>query len=161
MDDFIHAPSSQLNDTILLCEQMGSPGHAALFRTVRDRQISLVVVPRDAPISDKVLNRSQRPMVVLVGDDDGASTGPSGFRAWRRLKQWAGCALVHAAAADVESYTVAIMMAAVLGKLLLIETSSAREPEWAAALEVASIPAVGVLPRGGVHPVPPHKREVQ
>src|SRR3954468_7257007 len=97
MSDYLHASSRQLNDAILTCEQMGSPGHATLFRAVRDRQISLAIVPRDAPISHKGLNQSQRPMAVLLANDDGASSGPAGFRSWRRLKSWAGCGLIHAA----------------------------------------------------------------
>src|SRR3954451_6432303 len=135
--DYIHASPSRLDSAIGTCEQLGSPGHAVLFRAVRDRQISLILMPRDAPVSDKVLNRSQRPLICLLGDDDGASTGPAGFRSWQRLKGWAGSAMVHAAAADVEAYAVAIMMATLQGRLLLIETSSAREPEWAAALQAA------------------------
>jgi|tagenome__1003787_1003787.scaffolds.fasta_scaffold20307639_2 hypothetical protein len=158
MSDYLHASSRQLNDAILTCEQMGSLGHATLFRAVRDRQINLAIVPRDAPITDKMLNRSQRPMVVLLADDDGASTGSAGFRSWRRLKTWAGCALVHAAVADVETYTVAIAMAVLQGRLVLIETTSAQEPAWAEALQAAGIPAVGVLPRGGVHPMSPGRR---
>jgi len=133
-------------------------GHAALFRAVRGRQISLIVATRGTPISHKVLNQSQRPTVVLLGDDDGASSGPAGFRSWRRLKSWAGCGLIHAAAADVETYTVAIAMAVLQGRLVLIETSSAQEPAWAEALQAAGILAVGVLPRGGGHPVRPGRR---
>jgi hypothetical protein len=159
MTDFLHGNPNRLNEAILMCEQMGSPGHAELFRACRDQQISLVT--REVSISDKVLNRSQRPMVVLLGDDDGHSSGPSGFRSWRRLKSWAGCALIHAAAADVETYTVAIAMAVLQGRMLLIETSSDMAQAWADALQAASIPAIGVLPKGGVHPVPPDKREVQ
>src|SRR4051794_11144416 len=158
MTDFLHGNPNRLNDAILMCEQMGSLGHATLFRAVRDRQISLAIVPRDAPITDKMLNRSQRPMVVLLVDDDGASTGPAGFRSWRRLTTWAGCALVHAAAADAETYQLVVTMAALQGRLLLIETTSAQEPAWAEALQAAGIPAVGVLPRGGVHPVRPGRR---
>jgi hypothetical protein len=158
MDDFIHAPPSLLNDAIVMCEQLSSPGHATLFRAVRDRQINLIVVVRNTSISDEALNRSQKPMVVLLGDDDGASRGPAGFRSWRRLKSWAGCGLIHAAAADVETYTVVVTMAVLLGRLLLIETTSAQEPAWAEALQAAGIPAVGVLPRGGVHPMSPDRR---
>src|SRR4051794_11062401 len=124
MDDYVHASSRQLDDTIVMCEQMGSLGHATLFRAVRDRQISLTIVPRDAPITDKMLTRTQRPMVVLVADDDGAGSGPGGFRSWQRLKTWAGCALVHAAAADLETYAIAVSMAALQGRMLLIETTS-------------------------------------
>jgi hypothetical protein len=158
MNDYVRASSRQLDDVIVMCKKHGSLGHATLFRAVRDRQINLIVVARNMAISDEALNRSQKPMVVLLGDDDGASSGPAGFRSWRRLKSWAGCGLIHAAAADVETYTVAIAMAVLQGRLLLIETSSAQEPAWAEALQAAGIPAVGVLPRGGVHPVRPGRR---
>jgi|tagenome__1003787_1003787.scaffolds.fasta_scaffold20713806_1 hypothetical protein len=153
MDDFIHAPSSLLNDAIVMCEQLGSAGHVTLFRAVQDRQINLIIVARGTPISDAALNRSKRPMIVLLGDDDGAGSGPTGFRSWRRLRTWAGCGLIHAAAADVSSYSVAVALATLQGKLLLVETSAARAPEWVDALRASRIPAVGVLPRGGQHPV--------
>jgi hypothetical protein len=93
-----------------------------------------------------------------VHASSGQLNGPAGFRSWQRLKTWAGCALVHAAAADLETYAIAVSMAVLQGRLLLIETSSAQEPAWAEALQAAGIPAVGVLPRGGVHPMSPDRR---
>jgi hypothetical protein len=138
-----------------MCEQSDSTGHAALFTAVRDGRISLAILPRNAPITDEVLNRSSRPKLVLLGDDDGHSTGPAGFRAWQKLRPWANCGLVHAAAADVDTYHFAVAATMLGGRTLLIETDSAYAHEWAEALYQANIPSMTVVPRGGVHPVMP------
>src|SRR3954471_14383213 len=104
MDDFLHAPPTMLNDAIVMCEQLGSAGHVTLFRAVQDRQIGLAVVGRGTPITDAALSHSKRPLIVLLGDDDDASSGPAGFPSWRRLKSWAGYGMIHAASADASTY---------------------------------------------------------
>jgi hypothetical protein len=42
--------------------------------------------------------------MIVIGDDDHASTGPDAWPSWRRLKGWARAAMVHAAASDRDTY---------------------------------------------------------
>ena len=70
------------------------------------------------------------PMIAVLGDDDYASTGPTGWPATRRLFRWAKGAMIHATGADAPSYQAAIRMAIGSRRFLLIETSSDCAAEW-------------------------------
>lgn len=109
----------------------------------------------------KTLEQSRRPTIVVLGDDDYQSTGPFGWPGWRRLKYWPRMGLIHATGADARSYQLAITIALVQMKLVLIETDTAHAQVWADALFKQRVRAVGLLPRDGDHPVMPDKGEVQ
>jgi hypothetical protein len=63
-------------------------------------------------------------------------------------------AMVHATGADVPTYRLAIGMALVHRRFLLIETDSAHAHDWGEALHKRRIPALGLVPPDGVHPLP-------
>jgi hypothetical protein len=157
MDGYMHIRPDRLNDAIVRCEAVGSPSHAELFRACRDGHLNVTLLARDTLIPARLLRDTTRPLVVLLGDDDEQPSGPNGWRAWRRLKPWARGALIHAAGSDVHTYRVTVAMAVLHRKFLLIETTSRHAPDWACVLDQARIPAMAVLPRGGVHPVMPAK----
>lgn len=162
MSDFLHiSEAGQINDLIVRAEAMDAPGRAELLRGVRDAGINTIFVDRFAVVPMKALRQTLRPLLVVVGDDDFASTGPAAWPSWNRLKTWARGALLHAAAGDVGSYRLAIAGTLARRKLVLIETSSQYARDWALALRQANIPTVAVLPRGGEHPVLPAKKDLQ
>jgi hypothetical protein len=148
-----------IDRVIAMLSAAGQRGQAELFRAVRAGEINVAIVGRQNPAPMKTIETSPRAVIVLIGDDDYQSTGPSGFVAWQRLSYWARAAMVHATGGDAASYRLAIAMAVMHQKFLLIETDSAHAHAWGDALRRRNIPAIGLLPRDGVHPAPPKRAE--
>jgi hypothetical protein len=151
----------QIDRLIAQASTLNLPGRVQLLRAVRGGAINLVEIERTAPAPMRVIERSPRPVMVVLGDDDYAATGPAGWAAWQRLSYWARSALVHATGADVPTYRMAIGLAVVTRRFLLIETDSAHAHDWGAVLHRRSIPAVGLLPPGRVHPLPVDPSKLQ
>jgi hypothetical protein len=145
----------QIDRLIAHASALGLRGRVELLRAVRDGAINLVEIGRQSAAPVRTLEQSPRPVVMVLGDDDYASTGPAGWTAWQRLSYWARCAMVHATGADAASYRLAVGMALIQRRMLLIETDSAHAHDWGAALHKRNIPALGLLPLDGVHPVVP------
>lgn len=150
----IGAPD-QIDRLIVHASALGLPGRVELLRAVRGGAINLLEIGRQSAAPVRTLERSLRPVVMVLGDDDYASTGPSGWAAWQRLSYWARTAMVHATGADAASYRLAIGMALAHRRFLLIETDSAHAHDWGAALHKRNIPAIGLVPPDGAHPVMP------
>jgi hypothetical protein len=129
-----------------------------LYRAAQDGLISLCEIVRGGTPPLKRLDRTGRPVVVLIGDDDYASTGPDGWDATRKLIYWARGAFVHGTGGTAEDYTGAVVMAVCWRRFLLIETSSDHVRQWAEAVQKAPIRinAVYKMPKAfDVHPIPP------
>jgi hypothetical protein len=69
-----------LNRMIAFFAEHGFVGKVELLRAALAGHIALIELPRDAPLPS-ALNRITRPAILLIGDDDYASTGPSGWAA--------------------------------------------------------------------------------
>lgn len=151
----------QIDHLIARATTLNLPGRAELLRAVRSGGIYLVEVARDAPAPMRLIERSPRPVVLLFGDDDYASTGPTGWAAWQRASYWARGAMIHATGADVPSYRMAIGLALMTQRFLLIETDSAHAHDWGAVLYRRNIPAIGLLPPDGQHPLPLRREAMQ
>ena len=108
------------------------------------------------------LGKHGRPIVVIVGDDDYATTGPDGWACADKLRAWASFAIVHGTGAQRQHYAMAAVMAADVGRLLFIETSSVGAQLWAGFLAERTPPLafMGLLPPNGAHPVTPSKGKV-
>lgn len=138
----------------------GGAGHTAeLLLAARRGQIALTVlaVP-DVRAPMKFLRRATLPAIALVGDDPGDSIGlgPSAWLATRRLVEWAAFGIVHGAGGTVADYRGFVTLARHHRRLLLIECSSTRADEWAAALctrKPRPLPFMAFLPRTGPHPI--------
>ena len=151
-----------INTMIAQASRLEMPWRVELYRAVRDKMINLAGPGRDADAPRKLLEASPRPTVVLLGDDDYASTGPDGWMAFRCLGYWARAAMMHATGGDVASYQLAVGLTCIKRRLLLIETSSERAHEWGRALQRRRIPAVGLVPPGdNTHPVQPARGDLQ
>lgn len=152
----------QFDRLIAHAATMGFPGAVELLRSARAGEIDLVQIERAAAAPIRLMEKSTRPVVCVIGDDDDASTGPAGWHATRRLLWWAKAAMVHATGADAESYQVAIAMALASRRFLLIETDTAHMREWGDVLLKRRIPFLGLRPAdGGVHPIPPDRAAMQ
>ena len=84
----IGAPD-QIDRLIAHAATLNLPGRVELLRAVRAGAINLVEIERKAPAPMRLIERSPRPVVMLLGDDDYAATGPAGWVAWQRLSYWA------------------------------------------------------------------------
>jgi hypothetical protein len=119
-----------------------------------------IVVPLDhqAAWPGAEIERSTRPVAVLIGDDpeigNGEAVGPHGWACARRLRYWRPRgAIVHGAAGTHNEYRLAAEAAELSGRFVLVETSAAMVDAWVHLLRDAH-PLV-ILPRSGVHPVLP------
>jgi hypothetical protein len=135
-----------------------------LYRAAQAGMISLCEITRGATPPLKRLDRTDRPSIVLVGDDDYASTGPAGWVATRRLMYWIRAALVHGTGGTMEDYCGAVAMALKWDKVVLVETSSEHLVNWADVVQKAPHRITAVFKRPtapGVHPIPLTKGDVQ
>lgn len=139
----------------------GFSHRAELLRAVRRGSICTIEPRRDAIVSMRILKTAARPALVLVGDDDYATTGPDGWATLPNLLKWARGAMVHGTGATIESYQTAIGMTLVHRHFVLVETSSARVQEWGERFISRRIPVVGLLPTNGAHPLPPARGTMQ
>jgi hypothetical protein len=143
----------------VVADQAGRPGIGELMRQVRRGGLALLLQSaRDEPLTVAELNEAARPTVVVIGDDDYASTGPAGWRCSGAIAEWAAAAVVHAAGATAESYAEAAKAARQLGRALLIETDTAHAEEWAMMFQ--GRPVLLVMPKDGSHPVMPARGAV-
>lgn len=156
----IGAPD-QIDRLIALCADVDLVGRVELLRAVRRGEIGIVEPARDAVVPLRVLERSLRPLIAIIGDDDYCSTGPAAWPATRRLFRWARGAMVHATGADAASYRLAIGMALHCRRFLLIETDTAHMREWGEVLLARRLPFVGLRPPAGSHPVMPPRGAMQ
>lgn len=140
---------------IQLCEAHDSQHHIPLFQAAGAGRIAMTALTdRLSRPNINALRKARRPALILVGDDEGATTGPLGWAATAQLMGWAKGAVVHGSGGDRTSYMMAVLLAEDFGRLLLIETSSDAVASWAAALVRAGVRTVCLKPTGdGVHPV--------
>ena len=156
--------SDQFAAVIAQISQAGYAFKVPLYQAAQAGVISLCEVTRDGIPPLKRLDRTGRPVVILIGDDDYASTGPGGWAATRRLMHWARAALVHGSGGTAEDYCGAVAMAIQWNKMLLVETSSEHLMAWAGVVQRAPRRIAAVFKRPtapGIHPVPLQKGEIQ
>lgn len=154
---------AQIAAMIVQAEQAGAGFYAPLLRRVMRGEVNACLPMRDTSMPPLYrLGRKGRPVVVILGDDDYATTGPDGWACAAKVREWAARAIVHGTGGQPWHYDAAADMAMQVRRLLLIETSSAGAQQWAAFLHerTPALPFVGLLPPDGAHPVMPMKGEV-
>jgi hypothetical protein len=150
---------SDLARASVAVEQAGQPGLAELIRAASHGVIALMMVSdRTVSVSKRELTGCNKPIVTVIGDDDYASTGPSGWLCAKRVAQHTACAVIHASGATADTYAQAWMGARLTGSCALIETNTEHAREWAQLWRGKSV--LLVWPRGGVHPVTPARELV-
>lgn len=158
----IHTPAD-IAHLIVQSEQVGDGYMTELLRPAARGELNLMVLSRGTvqPPFYRMAKKC-RPIVALVGDDDYQTTGPDGWACSDKLRTWAAFAIVHGTGAKREHYATAACMAAKVGRLLLIETSSDGAQLWAGFLAERTPPLtfMGLLPPSGAHPVMPSRGEV-
>ena len=136
---------------------MGAGHTAELILAARRGEIGVLLLKPETPAPMKWLRRATLPTIAVIGDDPGdAGHGPAGWLATRRLVDWAAFAIVHAAGGTVADYRLAVTLTKRHGRLLLIETTSAQQDEWARVLVQAKprpVPFIGVVACDRPHPI--------
>jgi hypothetical protein len=137
-----------------------APHRLPLIRAARDGLINLIEPQRDATIPSRLLDDQRRPVVVLIGDDDHAPTGPAGWACARRLRYWGRAAMIHAAGGKTEHYETIVIGAALHQHTVLIETDTAHQAAWLAFLQPHMGCMVIACRPGDAHPAPPDATKV-
>jgi hypothetical protein len=142
---------------IMQLDQAGLHHRSVLVRGAMAGTICLAEIARGGIPSFKAIERTGRPALIVIGDDDGAAPGPAAWEAVRRLTNWARGAMIHATGACDLSYQRAIDLAIAYRRFVLIETTAAHARQWGDVLLKAPrpIPFELLLPTNGQHPVPP------
>jgi len=162
-DTFSVTSRDDMVRVIAACQAAGVTWRIPLLRAVMQKRIALVELRRETPAPIRDMERMNRPVVVLLGDDDGMVTGPAGWASVGRLQYWPRAVMIHAAGGTAEHYQDAVAAAEVTGRCLIVETTSGKAESWAAWIKKApQRPHVlMVLPRNGLHPVAPSREGVQ
>ena len=149
---FIPCTRENLARAAMGADQAQQPGIAALTREMMRGGLALIyVTDRAAAIDLDGVTEKHRATVLIIGDDDHASTGPAGWKCAEAVAAWGACAVIHAAGATAETYLEAARGGRILGACVLVETDTAHAEQWTALF--VGKPTLLVLPRGGVHPL--------
>lgn len=158
-DPFLVTDAPAMARMINATQQANAP-HVPIFQAAMSGAIALVMVSdRKVPLPLKRMERERRPVLVLIGDDDYASTGPAGWHCARKAAAWTRAALIHGAAGHPDHYQAAVANTLMHGRFLMVETAAAHLHAWAALL--ATKPALVITPTGGQHPLPPPREALQ
>lgn len=151
-----HLSYVQLSDAINRAQHLGSHAYIPILEAVRAGRIACVFVTRrDGMVSNRTLKTFARPVMVIVGDDDHAATGPAGWPTTAPLMRWTRAVMVHGAGAEPDHYKAAVAGTEAHGRFVLVETSSQHVPAWMTC--AADRVAVAIVPRNGPHPVMPNR----
>lgn len=117
---------------IARAEQIGQPDINEVLRPASAGVLNAVFAFRDSHITMRQLKTSDRPVLVIIGDDDYASTGPVGWPDATKLMRWARFVILHGAGGEPGHYSAAVMAAQVHHRALMIETDTAHLDAWRA-----------------------------
>ena len=139
----------------------GALGVITLLRegVLQGRCRLMLLFDRELALPAKELADTSRPVITLVCDDDDTPSGPLGWRCAKQAGRWAQHVLVQGAGAEAWHYRLAIEMALVCRRVLIVDTSSAHALGWGRFLQH---PATLVIkPPGDLpHPRPFAKGEL-
>jgi len=142
---------AELASVAVRLDQADRPGAAALVREAMRGDLVLLSVGDRASDPAKGIAPTDRATILIVGDDDYSSTGPTGWRSAATVATWAASAVIHAAAASAQTYFQAADAARETGRCALIETVPKHAAAWTELFR--GKPALMIMPRDGVHPV--------
>jgi hypothetical protein len=125
---------ADLYDAIALYEQVGAQHRIPLLRALLNGRIAYFECQRSTSVGavKRFFGMVEKPAVMLLADDDYASTGPDGFAVTDRALQWARLAVIHGTGGTPEQYAELVEAAGLARRLVLVETDSAHAGEWVA-----------------------------
>lgn len=155
---------ADLINLIALHEQAGAQHRIPLLRALLGGRIAFFEAHRDtsAGTVKRFFGMAKKPAVMLLADDDYASTGPDGFAVTDRALQWARLVVIHATGGTPEQYADVVEAAGIMRRVALVETDSAHAAEWVARTKAQTDPPALILlkPIGNEqHPIVPAVRQ--
>ncbi|WP_198374056.1 hypothetical protein [Neoroseomonas rubea] len=157
---FVNLTRQRINDAIAKMDAIGVVHFAPVLRAIRDGQIVCVVIKRTAgeeAMSLRHIANHPLPALIIMADDDHASSGPARFPAARKALRYARAHMIHAAGGQPSDYALAIQAAMAQRSCCLVETDAAHLDEWARFAARAAlprrVPTLLVRPTDGVHPI--------
>ncbi|MBR0682221.1 hypothetical protein GXW74_17150 [Roseomonas eburnea] len=148
--------AGQLAAMIAWMSAWGVTYHVPLIRAAAARHLAVIHLTAHNRVPEAMLSQAAVPLVVLVGADMPPHAGPSAIPQAEALMRWAGALIVHGAAGEPAHYAEAVRAALIKRRLLMVETATARQGEWAALRErvAPKLPALFIRTRPGVvHPI--------
>jgi hypothetical protein len=157
---------ADLARAISVLDAAGALGMAHLCRALKEGRIAFLPTLPDTSTTkfkDWVRTTTGRAAIALVGDDDGMDRGPAGWPIAQRAVDWSRSILIHAAGAEIAHYETAIIAAALVHRMLIIECGSATVDEWIELVRASKHgpSTLVILPRHGVHPVSEDRSKMQ
>ena len=164
MNSFKINTREDLPRAIAAMTQAGAGHEVPLYSALYQGRICLLPVFRSTPARMVKLWQAKvsGPAVAVIGDDAQlADDGPSHWPVAPRLMRWARFVVVHGAAGRAEEYQHIVELAQVHRRVLVIECSAARIPDWKLAADVHGRGAIGqvIEPAPGFQHPAPIKRE--
>ena len=140
--------SDAISKVVALLQQAG----VTAFQAAALGVIALITAERGGRVSIRHLRTFKRPVLVLIGDDDHASSGPSGWPNVQRLLRWSAGVIVHAGPGHPEHYAAAVEDAVTFRQVVFVETSAEYANVWLKAVPPGRRTHL-LVPANGVHPV--------
>jgi hypothetical protein len=156
-DDIPHSKGEALDRHLAHVARL-TPWALPIWRAARDGNLVIVPVPRDTELPADFGKRLLCPLLIIIGDDDHASTGPSRFPCAEHILRRADFVFLYAAAGSKEYYETFATKAKGVCRSVLIEADSAHSGKWLDLINRCAkrgqfIWFVEPLP-GRVHPAP-------
>jgi hypothetical protein len=151
---------------ILAAQQAGSPGLAHLLRALQSGRIAfLPLMPECSNARFKQFSAltKDRPVIVLVPDDDYQNRGPAGWIVAERAVRWAANILLHCAGAELFHYEAAVQVAQLSRRLLFIESNTTIADRWVDLIDAAQKRqnTTVIWPSSGPHPIVLRREVIQ
>ncbi len=159
--DFDLRNPDDIRKAIAVLQSLGAVGLPTIFRdgVLANRCAFAGIAKRESPFPSSKMAEFTGPSIVLIGDDDDAATGPLKWRSATQAGRWANAVMVHGAGAEEHHYHAAIAAAELVGRVLVIETSSRHVDDWAAFLRHPRTLLVKVS-NGLQHPKPRNRSDL-
>lgn len=151
---------AKIAELIVRYQQAGDDCHLPLFREAMTGRLDVVMVTPRSRVPHRFLDplKQRKPLVVILGGDGVVPAGPQDFQQANRLLNWCRFTMLHGAGGLPFHYQCAVQAAHLLHRVLVVECSGARLPEWVAAKEAVTPRTPGLIiavPEGQ----PPHPSE--
>lgn len=154
--DIIDTP--KMLDRVAALTATLAPHKLPLVRAAQLGLVNVIEPNRSAIIPKRMLEDTLRPNIILLGDDDYASTGPGGWACARRLRYWGKSAIIHAAGGEQAHYNAALTQALLVRRFVFIESDEAHRAAWERFF-VRQMPTLIIKASDGLHPMRPAKGE--
>lgn len=154
---------TQLAEVIVCMEQAGEGYRLPLIRAAAAGRLEVVVAIHGQPVPARHLKQTM-PTIVILADDQPASTGPAPWRQVCRLLRWAKVVVLHATGGAAEQYALLAGTTELMSRVLLVEMEHRHHAAWLDMVQpyMMRLSVLSILPPpGDTHPRLPAGAMVQ